>query len=41
MGNVGQNTNRMKFLNGVVFFSGKQVFLSIIFGKHMIEEKEG
>lgn len=40
MGNVGQNTNRMKFLNGGIF-SGNQVFLSIIFGKHLVAEKEG
>lgn len=30
MGNAGQKTNRMNFLNGV--FVGKQVFLSIISG---------
>lgn len=30
MGNVGQKSNRINFLNGV--FSGKQVFLSIISG---------
>lgn len=30
MGNAGQKTNRMNFLNGV--FIGKQVFLRIISG---------